>query len=180
MRMLSDSISTSLTIAVLALISTAIGCRGDRKQVDPIAARATSPKPGAATVGDPDPCPGVAAIDVSYMLDRDLTQGLYLGARWVSPPIYRLVRPKNATDARVEVRAVLRDRAGRSIAGDPTWKPAHPDVVSVSPRRGPTVMLGVAGPGATTVEVTCGKVTRVLAVDAAHVGDALRVAISRR
>ncbi|HEY5920137.1 MAG TPA: hypothetical protein VIV11_00645 [Kofleriaceae bacterium] len=123
--------------------------------------------------------PRVAAIDINFLLARDLTRGVFLGARWVSPPTYTVVA--RDSDARVQLRARVRDSGRKSMAGLPAWKPLDPSVVSVEPSRGNEVTLRIARPGTTSVTVSCDGVTRVLAVSAVSAADrSLRVVLSRR
>lgn len=188
---MSDPVRTPRTTlaglcATLATTLLACGERGsERAEVEAATAR-TDPTAPKARV---DPCTGhdladdkrprVATIDVSFFLDRELTRGLYLGARWVSPPSYTVVM-REPDAARVTLRAALRDGARKSVAGRATWRPARPDVVAVIPDRGEEVTLSVKRAGSTTVQVTCGDATRILTVDASYTADRrLQVAISR-
>lgn len=117
------------------------------------------------------------AIEVAFKLDPRTTQGLYLGERWVSPPRYN--RAGDAKSVTVEARASGRDAKGVPKATLPTWVPANPDLVTVTPARGTAVTIIVHGVGETALKVTADGVSRDLAVKSQEVGGVLQVEITQ-
>ena len=93
----------------------------------------------------------LTGIAVSYKLDPRLTQGSYLGVRWVSPSTF--TRVQDGKDLTVEARAHGRDAKGRALNISPEWLPADPEMVSVTPSQGNEVTITVLRAGESTLEV---------------------------
>ena len=115
--------------AVLADLQHTLQQRMPRQSARPPGGKAVGP------VTAPPPATGLSDIKVSFKLDPRLTRGMYMGERWVSPPIYSRVQEPGkplTVDARVEGR----DVQGRPVNINPRWIASDPDMVSVSPARG--------------------------------------------
>lgn len=110
----------------------------------------------------------VADIKLAFKLDRRLTQGMYMGERWVSPPVYNsTLQPGNVVT--VEARALGVNAKGKHIAPiSPEWKSADPDKLTVSPARGHEVKIKVQGPGETSLRVAFGDVSKTLTIRAEY------------
>jgi hypothetical protein len=84
---------------------------------------------------------------------------------WVSPPSY------TAAQAAVEAKAQGLDSAGELTDITPTWTPADPEMVVVSPVEGNAVKISVKRPGETKVIVASSGVTKELTVKAKYVAE---------
>jgi hypothetical protein len=88
------------------------------------------------------PLPVPAGIQVAFKLDPSLTGGSYLGARYVSRPVFTTTRQAGST-LTVEARAQRSGAIGGSLGISADWTPANPALVEVSPRRGQDVTLTI-------------------------------------
>lgn len=114
-------------------------------------------------------------IDVSYKLDPRLTRGLYMGDRWVSPPVFRLNPPGNRASVEVRVEGV--DASGQRRAIRPRWSTPDAPSVTVMPAEGSEVRIVVEGAGERRLRVSADGVSKDLFVRAAEKGDAISVEI---
>jgi hypothetical protein len=118
-----------------------------------------------------------AGIKVSFRLDTRLTQGLYMGERWVSPPTYTMVQEgKTCTiDAQVPGAAPK----GKSKKISPRWIPSDPGMVTVSPSTGNRVKITVKRDGESTLKVALPTASKDLSIKAAYQDNAIRVDITQ-
>jgi hypothetical protein len=116
-------------------------------------------------------------IKVSFLLDPRLTQGSYMGERWVSPPTYTTVQEgKTCT---VEARAPGVVSKGKRKKIRPRWIPSDPEMVTVSPNVGNQVKITVRRDGESTLKVALPTGSRELSVKATYQDNAIRVDISQ-
>lgn len=115
---------------------------------------------------------GVSTIQVAFKLDPQLTQGLYMGEHWVSPPTY------TTTLETVQARAQGMDGKGRPANADFKWTPSDPEMVTVSPSQGDAVRITVKRAGESTLKVASQGVSRELLIKAKHEGNSMHVEIS--
>jgi hypothetical protein len=130
----------------------------------------SAPEPTAGPAPSPPERP---AVRVSFKLDPRLTDGLYMGERWVSPPIFHAAAQTGSTfsvEAKVEGLA-----AGSAV----TWTPSDPDAVAVAPPGAERVEITVTRAGRSTLTVAVGADASVLTIDAAQAGGVWRVTIAR-
>jgi hypothetical protein len=120
----------------------------------------------------------LAGIKVSFKLDPLLTQSLYMGDRWVSPPKYSSILQKGK-ELTVEARVQGVDTRGRPLAIHPQWVPADPQILTVSPAQGDHVKITVKRAGQTSLQVTADGITRQLLITATGNDTAMRVEISQ-
>jgi FKBP-type peptidyl-prolyl cis-trans isomerase len=121
--------------------------------------------------------PDVKALEVSFKLDPRLTRSLYLGDRWVSPPTFSAPAQGKSATVMASVRGV--DASGKRVGIDARWKAADPGMVQVSRLSAGDVNITVTRPGASTVAVAFGGITKELGVKASRQGDALAVVITQ-
>ncbi len=145
-------------------------------------AKATGAEPqGPASLANPAGA-ALAGIKVYFKLDPELTRGLYLGDRWVSPRTYTSVL-QPGKQATVEARTEGQDARGRRLIRylSAEWLPADPDMVTVSPGPGNEVRIIVHHAGESAVEVKSGEISTTLSIRATYRDQANRtqVAISR-
>jgi hypothetical protein len=111
--------------------------------------------------------PILVSIKIYFKLDPQLTRGLYMGDRWVSPPSFTTTRQpgKHGT---IEVRAVGLDYRGRLLSRhlEPEWLVADSAQISVSSTRGNSVTITMQSPAESTLRVTYGEVSETLTIRA--------------
>lgn len=117
-------------------------------------------------------------IAVSFKLDPQLTKGLYMGDRWVSPPTFTSRAPKGK-EITVEARAEGRDAKGRTMKIKPEWTPSEPGMVAVTPGEGSDVKIAVKHAGQSTLKVAAPGVSKELSIKATEEGNAIRVEITQ-
>lgn len=99
-----------------------------------------------------------------------------MGERWVSPGTY--VAARHGGVFTVQARAHgIGDGGARLV--NPTWLPAEPDMVGVSPGEGPGVEITVLRPGRSELVVSEGETVARLTLEAVQQGAAWRVTISQ-
>lgn len=117
-------------------------------------------------------------FQVSFKLDPRLTQGMYMGERWVSPLTYTRVQ-EGKKPLIVEAKAEGLDAEGNPVQVNPTWKPGNPDLFQVSPAQGGIVKLTILKEGQSNLTVTFGGISKKFTVQAGRQFGAMRVDISR-
>jgi FKBP-type peptidyl-prolyl cis-trans isomerase FklB len=118
---------------------------------------------------------GLKDIKISFKIDPRLTRSMYMGDRWVSPPIFTPARQgKTAT---VEASADGLDATGKRARITPQWIPTDPGMVEVTRGQGDQVQITVKRPGQSKVKVVAQGVTKELAIKAVDQGDAIAVEI---
>jgi len=121
------------------------------------------------------PPEALAGISVYFKLDPRLTQGLYMGDRWVSPPTYS--RVGEGTTVTVDASARGIDGRGRSVEFRPEWRAGNPAMVTVTPSQGNEVQITVLRPGRSNLLVTFQDISRKLAINATNRDRAIVVEI---
>jgi FKBP-type peptidyl-prolyl cis-trans isomerase len=116
-------------------------------------------------------------MDFSFKLDQRLTRGLYMGDRWVSPPVYSTLQPGDG--ATVEAAAQGRDATGKTRAIRPRWRPSDPAMLTVTPVEGGAVTITVRAPGESRLLVSADGILRALHVRVSRKGHALAVEIAQ-
>jgi hypothetical protein len=135
-------------------------------------------RPGRTAVSIP--AASATDIKVAFKLDPRLTRSLYMGDRWVSPPTYSGLQEGEFT---VEARAQGHDGGGRPVAASLNWRPADPQIVSVSPGQGNAVTITVHRAGESLLRLTIEDdakaviVSKELSVKAWYRGAALQTEI---
>jgi FKBP-type peptidyl-prolyl cis-trans isomerase len=148
-------------------------------EVELIAIRETSGRTAAALERrDRTKDPGEPAIKVAFKLDPRLTQGLYMGERWVSPPKYN--RAGTAERVAVEARAAGVDAMGRPKNITPTWTSADREIVTVTPNAGSAVTITVHRAGETSLRVSADGISKELAIKAVSQNNVMQVEIEQR
>lgn len=108
-------------------------------------------------------------IEVFFKLDPRLTRGLYMGDRWVSPPTY-MGAPQPGNEFTVEAKAHGLSH-GVPVEISPQWVPSDPDMVTVSPGRGPEVKITVRRAGQSTLGVAAPGFFKTLVIKATRTND---------
>jgi hypothetical protein len=132
------------------LLTLALGCGGTEAE-------------GASSPGPPSDQASPGSVSVSFKLDPRLTDGLYMGELWVSPPVFSIALDGEGF---IEARARCFDAAGAETDAIPAWTPVHADMVVVTPPQGTQVRIAIHRPGESSLRIACGALTRDLAVRA--------------
>lgn len=150
-------------LGVLACAGPAlVGCGGGEGEA-PSGGAAPGPQepsapPDAPAPAQPAPRP---TVRVAFKLDPALTGGVYMGERWVSPPVFRAAAQQGSV-FRVEARV---ERPDGTAA---TWTPSDPDAVAALPATGRQVELVISRPGHSALTVRVGEHATTLAVEGVH------------
>ena len=141
-------------------------------------ARAASALPFAdEAAASNEETPRLVRIDIFFKLDPRLTRGLYMGDRWISPPVYSL--NQTGKSATVEARVSGVDATGRGVDIEPSWIPADPERVTVAPASGSEVKITIDGAGESRLRVTAGAISRELTIKAVPKEHAIYVEIAQ-
>lgn len=120
----------------------------------------------------------LAAIDVSFKLDPRLTQSLYMGDRWVSPPTY--TRVGEGTTVTVQARAQGVDNRRMLMTIQPEWRSTDPDMVVIAPTQGREVSITVQRPGRSRIQIVSQGVSRELSIKAVMHDKSLQIEITQQ
>lgn len=122
--------------------------------------------------------PELARIRVFFKLDPHLTQSMYLGDRWVSPPTFTSVR-QAGEEYLLEARAEGIDAEGGAAAVSPEWVPSDPTMVTVAPRQGEAVRIVVKRAGESRLKVATATRSTELFLKAVAGGGGIQVEVSQ-
>lgn len=117
--------------------------------------------------------PDLAGITFSFKLDSRLTQGSYMGERWVSPATYTEAQDGESKNLVVVARADGRNARGEAIDIRPEWRSADPEMLTVTPGQGGEVKITVLRPGESVLEVASQGLSRKLLVKADYQNNVL-------
>jgi len=111
---------------------------------------------------------------VSLRLDPTLTQGIFMGDRWVSPAEFYFAQPGSV----FVVQAKVQHRDGRGELHDfaGNWNATNPNMVAIQ-QNARDVTLQIRQPGDSDVTVAAGGETVVLHVHAVQLADSIQVHI---
>ena len=141
----------------------------------------SSASPSFAARGNPTARPGHAPsterpqrLVAALRLDPSLTQSIFLGERWVSPPDFFFAQP--GTVFVVQAKAQHLDGRGEphDVAGQ--WNATNANMVGVV-RNARTATLEIRQPGDSDVTVAAAGQTVVLHIHAVQLADSIQVHI---
>lgn len=117
-------------------------------------------------------------LAVALRLDPTLTQGMFMGDRWVSPPDFYFAQP--GTVFVVQAKAQHRDGRGEAHDFVGNWNATNPRMVEVQRNLQPdgrAITLAIRQPGDSDVTVAAGGETVVLHIHAVQLADSIQVHI---
>lgn len=117
-------------------------------------------------------------IKVIFKLDPRITQGMYMGERWISPPKYTRVQ-EGQNPLIIEAQAMGLDAQGKQAPIKAVWTPAEPEMVKVSPGQGHQVEITVLRAGQTKLKVDFQGISKTLSVKGKPLGNVLIAEISQ-
>ena len=121
----------------------------------------------------------IKGIKVFFKLDSRMSGPTYGGERWGSPPTFSFAQ--GGSQLTVDAKARGLDAGGRSIDLSPTWIPADPEMVTITPGQRNEVTITVKRAGQTSLQVASQGVSRTLSIKATATqeGKALQVEITQ-
>lgn len=168
-----------ILVAVMALLWMR---REARDAVQPVAAPgettsriaapgndATSPR--ATGTDETPPAQPRSTLVVAFRLDPNVTRGLFLGDRWVSPPTFAFAQPGDRYV--VHARAQPGEDSEDVIAAQ--WATTDPDMIAITPESDGAVTIAVDRPGTAELRVTARGESKILQVSARKHPDAMEV-----
>lgn len=117
-------------------------------------------------------------IKVVFKMDPRVTQGMYMGERWISPPKYTRVQD-GQKPLIIEAKAMGLDAQGKQAPIKPTWTTANPEMVQVSPGQGHQVEITVRREGQSNIKVDFQGISKTLSVKAKPLGKVLIAEITQ-
>lgn len=156
--MFSNNLIRSLALAALIVILPSVALSASQEATGPAATSVTD-------------------MELSFKLDSKVTQAVYMGERWVSPPTYSGVQTGKTFT--VEAKAEGVDAKGKLTDISPAWTPSDPDMVGVSPAKGHKVEITVRSVGESTLDVSSQGFSRKLLIKATYRDNAIQVDISQ-
>ena len=133
--------------------------------------------PRAQPVQSQQPIARQPKLAVAFRLDPELTQGMYLGERWVAPETYFFAQP--GTQYVVQAKAQDIDSDGQHIDVNGDWAASDPDMVAVTRKEDGRVTIVVRRPGESNLTVSSLGKSKVLHVRANQLADAMQVEITQ-
>ena len=115
-------------------------------------------------------------LRIAFRLDPALTRSLYMGERWVSPPVFEFAQPGDTFTVRAKAQSIGRDGEPGDVSGD--WSTGNPAMLAIERGHG-EVTLVVREPGEADLIVATGAGTRTLHVKATRSADAMRVSFTQ-
>ena len=116
-------------------------------------------------------------VKVAFQLDPSLTQGLYLGQRWVSPPVFDFAQPGAQFVVRAKAQRMDASGERQDVSGD--WAAGNPEMVAITRGAG-EVTLAIREAGESDLVLLAAGERRVLHVHAEQRPDAMRVRITQQ
>ena len=164
-----------VVLLALAAFSIARGMRAPAR----IQALADS-QPAQAALLQPQPQQAIARqpkLAVAFRLDPELTQGMYLGERWVTPDDYFFAQPGKQYVVQAKAQDIGSDGQHVDLGSD--WAASDPAMVAVTRGDAGKVTIVVRHPGESDLTVTSLGRSKVLHVRANQVADGMQVEITQ-
>lgn len=112
-------------------------------------------------------------IAVAFKLDPEVTRGMFLGDRWVSPPSFFFAQQGPEYVAQAKAQYV--DATGGRTDVPANWATTVPDMISVIPHDSGDATIVVHRPGEGDLTVATSNGSRRVHVKALQVGDGMQV-----
>ena len=112
-----------------------------------------------------------STLVVAFRLDPNVTRGLFLGDRWVSPPTFAFAQPGDRYV--VHARAQPGEDSEDVIAAQ--WATTDPDMIAIAQESDGAVTITVDRPGTAELRVTARGESKILQVAARKHPDAMEV-----
>ena len=166
---------THVGAALIVLLLAGLAATGGMRRFEAVHTADASQLKTTASLAAP-----VAAgskLVVAFRLDPELTRGMFMGDRWVTPPNYFFAQEGSRFVVQAKPQQVGRRGEHIDLSGD--WSVGDPAMVAVTPRSNGEVTLVIRQPGRTRVTVATGAGSKVLDVNARQVDDGMQVRITQ-
>jgi len=158
----------------VALVLLAVGFAAADGLRKPLVAASSTPQDGT-------PAPKVQQqvvrrdpkIAVAFKLDPQVTRGMFLGERWVSPPSFFFAQQGPEYVAQAKAQYV--DATGGRTDVPASWATTVPDMISVMPHESGDATIVVHHPGEGDLTVATSNGSKRVHVKALQVGDGMQV-----
>lgn len=114
---------------------------------------------------------------VSFRLDPSVTRGLFLGDRWVSPPVFHFAQPGKQYVVQAKLQSVDAQDQYTDLNGN--WSTDDPEMIAITRHELGDATVVVRRAGEARVFVAAGGETKALRVKALATADAMDVSISQ-
>jgi len=118
-----------------------------------------------------------ARMVVAFKLDTDLTNGHYLGERWVSPPTFAFAQAGAQYTTHAKLQTIGEDGTRTDLSGE--WSTSDPQMIAITRDKPGQVTIVVREPGEAQLVASAGGQRRVLQVRATRTPDAMDVAFAQ-
>lgn len=166
---------THFAAAVLiVLLLGGFAATGGLRRFEAVHAADATQLEATAPVAAPVPAPKLV---VAFRLDPELTRGMFMGDRWVTPPTYFFAQEGSRFVVQAKPQQIGSRGEHIDLSGD--WSVGDPAMVAVTPGARGEVTLVIGKPGQTRVTVATGAGSKVLDVNARRVDDGMQVRITQ-
>lgn len=163
-----------ICVPLLALAAAFTVANGMRK---PATVPVKAAKPVRQVAMAAQPIARKEQLAVAFRLDPELTHGMYLGDRWVSPPSYFFAQQGRQYVVQAKAQNINTRGERTDLSGN--WAPDDPEMVAVTQRKAGEVTIVVRRPGESNLSVSTGDGVKVLHIRARQVGEAMQVNITQ-
>jgi hypothetical protein len=168
-------------VVVLAAVSfTAVYSRRTPDAGDgspsPTTALAAGPQTAQSAI-TPSGTAQTPGMVVTFRLDPNVTRGLYLGDRWVSPPTFHFAQPGTQYVVQAKLQSIDEWDERADLSGE--WSTSDPEMIAITRHDHGEVTIVVRRAGEGQLFVSAGGVTKVLRVQARQTADAMDVMIAQ-
>ena len=161
--------SFTVGLVFLAVGLATAGLRTTAQSPVPLRGSASPPKaPPTQRPGQRKP-----KLEVAFRLDTDLTRGLFLGERWVSPPSFFFAQPGTQYVAQGKAQYVDAFGERTDVAAD--WATSVPDMIALTRHASGDATIVVRSPGEGDFTVATRYGTNRVQVHARQAGDGMQV-----
>jgi hypothetical protein len=150
--------------AVDASATTTIAAPAVVAETEAVRPRRATPPTAAAPV---------PRLVVAFHLDPDITRGLFLGDRWVSPPSFAFAQPGNRYVVHARMQQIGTDGERTDVSGQ--WATSDPDMMALTPEDDGAVRIEIDEVGSAQLRAVGNGETKILQVNARKLDDAMEV-----
>ena len=169
--------AVALVLLAAAGFTLAQRLRAPTPQAPALSSASAQSAQGGAAAPRPSRVPSTERperLTVALRLDPTLTQGLFMGDRWVAPADFYFAQP--GTVFVVQAKAQHRDGRGERHDFAGSWNATNPRMVAIQ-RDARAVTLEIRQPGDSDITVSAAGQTLVLHVHAVQLADSIQVHI---
>ena len=160
---------------VIALAAIALVATGGLRRFETMRGAEASQRPLPPAQVAPLALP--PKLTVAFRLDPELTRGMFMGDRWVTPATYFFAQQGPRFLVQAKPQQIDSHGAHVDLRGD--WSVSNPAMVAVTPGPRGEVTLVVRQRGQARVTVATGSGSKVLQVSAERIDGGMQVRITQ-